>query len=57
MSKIAERLISKIDLSKYVRAVPDKPINAGWPIAPVPVIRMTAGLPTSQTVNEAHNDR
>jgi hypothetical protein len=57
MPTITDALISKINLSKYVRAVPDKPINADWPIAPTPVIRMTASLPTSQIVNEAHNGR
>jgi hypothetical protein len=55
--KIADALISKIDLSKYTRVLPTEPINANWPVAPTPVIRMTASLPTSQTVNEAHNVR
>jgi hypothetical protein len=40
MSTIAERLISKIDLSKYTRILPDKPINADWPVVPTPVIRI-----------------
>jgi len=57
MSTIAERLISNFDLSNYVRILPDEPLNAKCPIVPTPVIRMTASLPTSQTVNEAHNVR
>lgn len=56
--KIADALISNFDLSNYVRILPDKPINADWPIVPTPVIRIPfANLPTPQTVNKDHNGR
>jgi len=56
--KIADALISNFDLSNYVRILPDKPINADWPIVTTLVMRIPfANLPTPQTVNKDHNGR
>ena len=56
--KIADALISNFDLSNYVRILPDKPINADWPVIPTPVMPIPfAKLPAVQPVIEDHNGR
>ncbi len=56
--KIADALISKIDLSKYTRVLLNEPINTNRQIFPTPVIRIPfANLPIPQPVTESDNER
>jgi hypothetical protein len=47
MPNIEKALITNVDLSNYVRVIPDEPINANWPVATCPVLHLSAVLSPS----------